>query len=766
MATVKWRIVGVVFAILCSLTSVNSVSIDNDIIGEPDIECLDQEIRVFIKTRKVFAGRIYAKGKADDPDCAKDDFDKQRTKKPHFDLSLGMCGMKSLRSFDPRGMYYGITLVVSFHPLFITKVDQAFHVKCFFEEANRGLTAELGVSMIPTTELEARHGIPGCTYSIHRASIEDLDAGRPAGPAIQFAKIGEKVLHQWHCDDQMFGVLINNCYVTDGVNKRVEVIDSRGCPIEQLVITGIRYSDDLQRAYAESQVFKFADRPGIWFFCQIQMCMKGHGMCDGITPPACAEGGGTKPRLIGSGEDDDGEDFPAPKKKSKKTKGNRPRPSSNTDSEDFSGNDDYVQAPTSPYKPKGGSGNGSGRGRGGGSRPPSNTDYDASDEEVEENFSAGNRETYSTPRRPKTYGGEKEYDETNSNKVSTIDEDDDDEPTSKKGHIPGYGLSTDLDYETKAKEAVTVFGPAIAPDAGTEATLDPVAAYATAKVRSEIVSTDFEADDDLIRTTAAAPTKPGGSKKDYVDYESDVTIPPNLTDLLANLPEDINADSLQKMFRDSVADRRALLQGFDMLMNKMGPSESPKRPAPQRADGRSSKKHAGRRPGEKIDTMHVTWDNGRLARDLPISSIPNPMDYTTVNPNDPPMIAGQLLIYDLDETPPDTTSDADELNMPAADCAISRQGLLVLAMCLAGTTSIMLFVIVALTLKLRRQNTDKELLLERSSNSSSTTTLKSAMGPPPAVTSVAMFRNRIADNAPHAQSVYGQSFNSRHRPSS
>ena len=36
-------------------------------------------------------------------------------------------------------------------------------------------------SMIPTTELEARHGIPGCTYSIHKSSIDDIDAGRPAG---------------------------------------------------------------------------------------------------------------------------------------------------------------------------------------------------------------------------------------------------------------------------------------------------------------------------------------------------------------------------------------------------------------------------------------------------------------------------------------------------------------------------------------------------------------------------------------------------------
>uniref|UniRef100_A0A7I4XYV0 ZP domain-containing protein n=1 Tax=Haemonchus contortus TaxID=6289 RepID=A0A7I4XYV0_HAECO len=196
--------------------------------------------------------------------------------------------MRSLRSVDPRGMYYGITIVVSFHPLFITKVDQAFHVKCFFEEASRGLTAELGVSMIPTTELEARHGIPGCTYSIHRSSIEDLDEGKAAGPPIQFARVGDRVLHQWHCNDKMFGILINNCYVTDGFGKKADVINEKGCPVDPILITGIRYSADLQRAYAESSVFKFADKPGVWFFCQIQMCMKKAGMCHGISPPSCA----------------------------------------------------------------------------------------------------------------------------------------------------------------------------------------------------------------------------------------------------------------------------------------------------------------------------------------------------------------------------------------------------------------------------------------------------------------------------------------------
>ncbi len=80
------------------MQNVFSVAIDNDIIGEPDIECLEDEIRVWIKTRKLFAGRIYAKGRADNADCSRDDFAAAKTNKPHFDLRFGMCGMKSLRS--------------------------------------------------------------------------------------------------------------------------------------------------------------------------------------------------------------------------------------------------------------------------------------------------------------------------------------------------------------------------------------------------------------------------------------------------------------------------------------------------------------------------------------------------------------------------------------------------------------------------------------------------------------------------------------------
>lgn len=49
----------------------------------------------------------------------------------------------------------------------------------------------------------------------------------------------------------------------------------------------------------------------------------------------------------------------------------------------------------------------------------------------------------------------------------------------------------------------------------------------------------------------------------------DETVGSNLNDLLANLPDEVNADSLQKMFHDSVENRRALMRSFDYLMNQV-----------------------------------------------------------------------------------------------------------------------------------------------------------------------------------------------------
>ncbi|KAK6107209.1 Zona pellucida-like domain family protein [Brugia pahangi] len=573
-----------------------AITIDNDIIGDPDIECLDEEIRIFVKTRKIFNGRIYAKGKADNSACIKDNFAQERTTKPHMFLKFGTCGMRSLRSIDPRGMYYGITIVVSFHTLFITKVDQAFHVKCFFEEASHGLTAKFGVSMIATTEMEARHPIPGCSYSIHSSSIDDIEAGKPAGPKIKYARIGDRVLHQWHCDDQMYGILINNCYVTDGFGKRSEVIDSNGCSIDPILITGIRYSSDLQRAYGESMVFKFADRPGVWFFCQIQMCMKKEGMCSGITPPSCSSQINNN-NAYGTNEIYEGQEISG-----------RIKPFSLTLSSSSSSSTTTMKTAKNRERSK--------------------------IENLESEMAINAKSI-------------DEYSEENARNAIENEEND--------------GIYDELEYATLAQNGLRneEHPRIIAKQKLSTATTDKA-----------LVTTIFETTDDYNIDTRHVDKETGKqtSKKEYKETEyEDITVGSNLNDLLANLPDQVNADSLQKMFHDSVENRRALMRSYDYLINQMEENKMTKMTT------KSSNIKGKYRRGDKIKTYKVFWDSVRLA-DKPLiaeTSIIDPENpennnnhlmaqnvdivSSTIHDNNglgSTMIAGQLIIYDLDEEPP------------------------------------------------------------------------------------------------------------------
>lgn len=43
------------------------------------------------------------------------------------------------------------------------------------------------------------------------------------------------------------------------------------------------YSEDLRVAVRESHVFKYADRAVLEFQCQVTVCIKYNGGCDGIT---------------------------------------------------------------------------------------------------------------------------------------------------------------------------------------------------------------------------------------------------------------------------------------------------------------------------------------------------------------------------------------------------------------------------------------------------------------------------------------------------
>lgn len=58
-------------------------------------------------------------------------------------------------------------------------------------------------------------------------------------------------------------------------------------PTKSLFLGDPTYVKDLNMSYRESNVFKFADKIGVRFLCEIKLCLKIENGCDGITPPIC-----------------------------------------------------------------------------------------------------------------------------------------------------------------------------------------------------------------------------------------------------------------------------------------------------------------------------------------------------------------------------------------------------------------------------------------------------------------------------------------------
>uniref|UniRef100_A0A914I823 ZP domain-containing protein n=1 Tax=Globodera rostochiensis TaxID=31243 RepID=A0A914I823_GLORO len=256
-----------------------SAVLDNFIIGTPKVVCGESEVALDIITAKPFIGNIFVKGRAKDTTCRQSFSDPALSNGTNtYILSLGKCGMQRLRSANPRGINFAVTVVVSFHPAgFITKTDRAFHLNCFYTEPDEIVTSSFEVSQLPTQELSDQMRMPSCHYSVHSTSVD--------GAELSWANVGDVVFH---------------CFVTDGDGEDHAVVDEDGCSLDHSLLSEVTYDKDgTMRAHAKSQVFKYADSNQLFFTCQIRMCQKQMDMCHGITPPKCEGGqklGGGKKR--------------------------------------------------------------------------------------------------------------------------------------------------------------------------------------------------------------------------------------------------------------------------------------------------------------------------------------------------------------------------------------------------------------------------------------------------------------------------------------
>ncbi|CAB3410427.1 unnamed protein product [Caenorhabditis bovis] len=254
---------------------------DNELIGHPEIQCNADTIDMQFRTRKQFTGKVYVKGSYNRPECRVDYSNKDQYGRPVGGIKLnhGACNMDRQRMIAPEGMMFSTILIISFHPLFLTRMDKAYHIKCMYKEAARTVTAAIDVSNLPTESVQSDLPMPTCSYTIRRDQLD--------GPILKYAKVGDQVVHRWQCDSEDYGLLVHSCYVEDGQGEKQMIIDERGCHSDHLLLGDPTYVEALNMAYRESFVFKFADRIAVRFQCEIRLCLKDDGGCDGITPPLC-----------------------------------------------------------------------------------------------------------------------------------------------------------------------------------------------------------------------------------------------------------------------------------------------------------------------------------------------------------------------------------------------------------------------------------------------------------------------------------------------
>uniref|UniRef100_A0A183BHV3 ZP domain-containing protein n=1 Tax=Globodera pallida TaxID=36090 RepID=A0A183BHV3_GLOPA len=274
-----------------SATNARMNDIDNELVGDPVVECEETMISLTFKTKKPFNGRVYVQGMADDERCARNFASNSDQSKFSMMIQNGDCTMQRQRvTGSLEGMMLSLTIVVSFHGTFVTRSDRAYRCMCFFRNI-KTLTNAIDVNLVATTELLDTAQTPSCLYSIHAQS--------PEGPPVQLGKVGDKIFHVWQCDDPAYGFLVHSCAVDDGRGSKFDLLDVDGCAIDPVIQPDVVYVREKKIAYVETFGYKFSDTTVLNYQCSVELCKRANNECQGLSPPIC---GRQKRGIFGNGQ--------------------------------------------------------------------------------------------------------------------------------------------------------------------------------------------------------------------------------------------------------------------------------------------------------------------------------------------------------------------------------------------------------------------------------------------------------------------------------
>ncbi|KAI1730674.1 cuticlin-1 [Ditylenchus destructor] len=260
MVIQRWRVLTV--SILFVVHLIMAIPIPNGQVGKAEVECGEENIEVVFLTEEIFQGRVFVVGHANDTNCVSREVGRKSTS---IIVRKDQCGVVTIRSQNPPGLFVNVKIMISFHDNFITKIDRGYEISCFYMEAEKTVTFPISVSpntLQPLTELAE---MPRCRYE-----VVDPVTQNP----VSVVSVGSKLLHKWICDStapNLWCMTVHSCFVEDGSGTEFVILNDEGCAIDRYLLDNLEYGPGLLQAQKEAHAFKFADRVVVNFQCSIRL---------------------------------------------------------------------------------------------------------------------------------------------------------------------------------------------------------------------------------------------------------------------------------------------------------------------------------------------------------------------------------------------------------------------------------------------------------------------------------------------------------------
>lgn len=270
----------------------------NEIVEEPFISCSADAIYAKWKTNTTFVGHVNVRH-APNRFCYQVLVTNNQIELliPHQD-----CQVSRIRSLRPAGVIIATSVLISFHPEYVTAGDRIYLLQCLHTRApDQSL---LPGSVAPTTTFtevsRASLSAPQCEYRVRNPKN---------GQLVDDVIIGEIVRHQWSCTirpDHHLCLVITNCFLITSDSKH-QLIDEQGCSMDRAVLPELVYVDNLNVEQNVS-VFGIAQKPFVYFQCQLSLLPP---TADGCPQPECSGSQRKRRDLHSAMESDEAQIFDA-----------------------------------------------------------------------------------------------------------------------------------------------------------------------------------------------------------------------------------------------------------------------------------------------------------------------------------------------------------------------------------------------------------------------------------------------------------------------